>query len=241
MWIFVDFFRNVTFGTLIVAMLIPIVLAVSGFVYAAKAKGMSRLLFLLLGIGMTAAILIAIVPPIMENMGDRKYENPENISVEISGKENAGSNVFHFPCVITNQLDIGLVGYRMDLVITNPEGKVLLEADIPSSPVAALEQDSFLLEVTVRGETAEELYCTDYAYLNVSVVMTYMQFENQGRYIDHTYPLQTADLTALENAYEEALDVFASGDHARALELFSTLGSYRDSAKYRELLRNQMN
>ena len=45
--------------------------------------------------------------------------------MEISGKENAGSNVFHFPCVITNQLDIGLVGYRMDLVITNPEGKVL--------------------------------------------------------------------------------------------------------------------
>ena len=50
--------------------------------------------------------------------------------------------------------------------------------------------------------------------------------------MDHTRVLQTADLEKLENAYQEAVAAYNSGQYAQAMELFSHLGSYKESYAY---------
>ena len=240
MWIFVEFVQTATLGTVFFAMLLPFALIIGGFVMAFKSEGAMRILYLLLGVGMTLILIFTLAPTIMEEIEEQKYDNPDNITVEISDKENAGDAIFHFPCKITNNFTKEFTHTKMELIITNLSGEVLLKADIPSSACAPGESDEFILEVTVRGNTAEELYYTDFAYLNVSVTVGYVQYPKEGRFLNDERTLHTANATAIEDAYQQAISAYEQGNIQQAWELLCTLGNYKESETYRQLTYDKL-
>lgn len=216
-------------------MLLPFALAIGGFVYAVKAKGAMRILCLLWGLAWTIGIVWVVSDSVGGIMERNSYENPDNLIITVSDKENAGENVFHFPFQVRNCFDEKVVHTRMEIVMTNYQGDVLLQADIPSCACAPGETDSFVLEVTVRGNTAQELYYTGYEYLNISVIAHYVQYDSSG-YDLGTYTIRTIDEAQLAQAYRDAVAAYEEGNYEEAWALFSTLGSYEDSGKYRELI-----
>lgn len=235
MWIFIEFVQKANLGTVFLVMLLPFLLAVGGFIMAAKSKGALRIIGIVWGIAWAVAIIGVVVSSLGENMAQGKYKDPDNIVISVSDKENAGDHVFRFPMEVTNRFRERLVGTRMEIVITNHQGDLLLQADIPSASCEADSTDAFILEVTVKGETAEELFYTDYAYLNISVIAHYVQFEKAGQDLG-AYVVHTADVSGMENAYREAEKAYEQGNYSRAMELLCTLGNYKDSGKYRELI-----
>lgn len=238
MWIFVDLMPKAGLGTLLLCMVLPFALAIGGFVYAAKTKGALRALCLLWGLAWTVGIAWVIGDSVSDIAEKNSFKNPENLIISVSDKENAGDQVFHFPLQVHNCFREKVVHTRMEIVMTNYQGDVLLQADIPSCACAPDETDAFVLEVLVRGDTAQELYYTGYEYLNISVIAHYVQYESGG-YDLGTYTIHTIDQAQLAQAYGEAVAAYEAGNYREAWDLFATLGSYEDSENYRNLLIHQ--
>ena len=215
------------------AMLLPFGLAIGGFVHGVKTGSRGGYI---LGTIATIAIVLTIATSLTEVIEDTKkrtsLDNPDDFLIEIQDKENVSGREFKFPCKITNTTDWKLTHHQIEMVITNWEGDLLLKTTIPSGACEANSSDEFNLVVTVKSNTANELYNTDFAYLNISVTFKSLQNEVTSKNLDHTRVLQTADLEKLEQAYTEAVAVYNAGKYQQAMELFSHLGSYQESESY---------
>ena len=238
MWIFVEFVQKASLGTVFFVMLLPFAVAIGGFVIAAKSEGILRVLSILWGLAWAIAIFWTVGDSVGSILEENSYENPDNLIISITDKENAGDQLFHFPVEVTNCFDEKVTHTRMEIVVTNYQGDVLLQASIPSCACAPGETDAFILEVLVRGDTAQELYYTGYQYLNISVIANYVQYESRGKDLGE-YIIHTIDENQLEQDYETAVAAYEAGDYETAWGLFSILGSYKDSEDYRSRLSAQ--
>lgn len=180
---------------------------------------------------------------IIDVIQERKLEEAQEqmlydsslFEVAVADKNNIDEDTFSFDVNYKNNNWNRIVGCDIELEVYNHNGVELLKTNITQVDCFDSQEANYNYSVDVTDtEKANELFSTAYEYLEFRITIKMLHYNRGGvecNFDDHRV-LKTVDVAKLESAYEEAVNVYNSGNYNKAIEQFSVLGSYKESFTY---------
>lgn len=184
----------------------------------------------------------AIIASKRDQKIERSYQNADNYIIDVVDMKAINTNEFEFSLIVTNNSLGVIIGSTSTMIVSNYYGYELLRTDMLANNIYCKPNTSEKYTFTVKTTNNVELFYTDFSYLNIQIILLEVDYNDrvENYKFDDYREVHIVDEVKLQAEYDKALSFQASKEYKKAWDIYCTLGSYEDSAKYRELCYQQM-